>query len=312
MVMGPDEFHERYPNSPAAGLKNNSYTNIMVAWIFKKAIEILGLLTDDIKQSIMNNIQLTENEINHWHDISNNITISFSDNGIIAQFDGYFDLQELNWEKYRRKYKAINRMDRILKAEGKTPDTYKVSKQADTLMPFYLLSNKELKSILINLGYSFDSKTLKRNYDYYFQRTSHGSTLSLIVHSTLANLLGYDQLSWDFFLQSLTSDYCDIQGGTTAEGIHTGVMGGTLQHVMRAYAGIDISDKILKVNPSLPQTWRSLHLNFLFRNVRYNFNIFSKRVIIALENNKINSVEIEVKGKQYILRNGKPQEIILT
>ncbi|MEE6693171.1 glycoside hydrolase family 65 protein, partial [Lactiplantibacillus plantarum] len=33
-VMGPDEFHENYPNSTTAGLKNNAYTNIMVAWLF--------------------------------------------------------------------------------------------------------------------------------------------------------------------------------------------------------------------------------------------------------------------------------------
>ncbi|NHZ85063.1 MAG: beta-phosphoglucomutase family hydrolase [Planctomycetia bacterium] len=311
-IMGPDEFHERYPNSPEPGLKNNSYTNIMVAWIFKKAIEILELFTNDTRQSIMANIQLTEDEINHWQDISNNITITFSDNGIIAQFDGYFDLQELNWEKYRQKYKAINRMDRILKAKGKTPDIYKVSKQADALMPFYLLSEEELKSIFTDLRYPFDSKTLKRSYDYYFPRTSHGSTLSLVVHSTLANFLGYDQLGWDLFLKSLTSDYCDIQDGTTAEGIHTGVMGGTLQHVIRVYAGIDISNSILKINPNLPQIWRSMYLNIIFKNIRYNFNIFSKKIIITVSNNKVNSVEIEVKGKQYIIPNGKPIEIILT
>ena len=48
--------------------------------------------------------------------------------GIIAQFKGYFKLKELDWVRYKKKYKDIHRMDRILKAEGKSPDNYKVAK----------------------------------------------------------------------------------------------------------------------------------------------------------------------------------------
>ena len=32
-VMGPDEFHEKYPGAAEGGLRNNAYTNVMVAWI---------------------------------------------------------------------------------------------------------------------------------------------------------------------------------------------------------------------------------------------------------------------------------------
>jgi beta-phosphoglucomutase family hydrolase len=31
-VMGPDEFHESYPDATEGGLKDNAYTNMMVAW----------------------------------------------------------------------------------------------------------------------------------------------------------------------------------------------------------------------------------------------------------------------------------------
>ena len=30
-VMGPDEFHEKYPGATDGGLRNNAYTNVMVA-----------------------------------------------------------------------------------------------------------------------------------------------------------------------------------------------------------------------------------------------------------------------------------------
>ncbi len=39
-------------------------------------------------------------------------------------------------------------MDRILRAEGDTPDRYKLSKQADVAMLFYLLSDEEILGVM--------------------------------------------------------------------------------------------------------------------------------------------------------------------
>jgi trehalose/maltose hydrolase-like predicted phosphorylase len=68
----------------------------------------------------------------------------------------------------------------------------------------------------------------------------------------LATLFGNDKLAWDFFLEALTSDYIDIQGGTTQEGIHTGVMGATVLIVLKAYAGLTFENGVPKVKSSLP------------------------------------------------------------
>ena len=43
-VMGPDEFHEKYPGAAEGGLRNNAYTNVMVAWICETAQQVLDLL----------------------------------------------------------------------------------------------------------------------------------------------------------------------------------------------------------------------------------------------------------------------------
>ena len=48
------------------------------------------------------------------------------DDGIISQFEGYEDLKELDWDAYRAKYGNIQRLDRILHAEGDDPNRYKV------------------------------------------------------------------------------------------------------------------------------------------------------------------------------------------
>ena len=41
-VMGPDEFHEKYPDAAEGGLRNNAYTNVMVAWLCDIADKAAG------------------------------------------------------------------------------------------------------------------------------------------------------------------------------------------------------------------------------------------------------------------------------
>jgi len=215
-VMGPDEFHEAYPDASEGGLKDNSYTNLMVAWTLERAFDIHELLSKKDHETLRKKINLND---------TLNIVIK---DDIIAQYDGYFDLKELDWDHYRKKYGNVYRMDRILKAEGKSADAYKVSKQADTLMTFYNLPQEEVTHILEKLGHRPAAGYLRQNLEYYLHRTSHGSTLSRVVHAQLANMIGEKQLSWQLYMDALTSDYNDIQGGTTGEGIHAGVMAGTV------------------------------------------------------------------------------------
>ncbi len=51
-----------------------------------------------------------------------------------------------------QRYGDIQRLDRILEAEGDTPNRYKLSKQADVLMLFYLFSAEELRGALRAAG----------------------------------------------------------------------------------------------------------------------------------------------------------------
>ena len=48
---------------------------------------------------------------------------------------------------------------------------------------------------------------------------------------------------------ALESDVGDVQGGTTQEGIHMGVMAGTLDLIQRAYVGAEIRDGVLHFDP---------------------------------------------------------------
>ncbi len=249
-VMGPDEFHEKYPGASESGLRNNAYTNIMVAWICEQAQVVLGLLTERRRDTLRAKLGLTDEEIETWQDMSRKMYVPFHGDGIISQFEGYDELEELDWDAYRAKHDNIQRLDRILRAEGDEADRYQLAKQADTVLLFFLFSPEEISGLLARLGYEWGPDSARRNIDYYDERTSHGSTLSYIAHAGVLAPIDPEH-SWERFLVALESDIGDVQGGTTKEGIHLGVMAGTIDLVQRAYTGAEIRDGVLFFAPTL-------------------------------------------------------------
>jgi trehalose/maltose hydrolase-like predicted phosphorylase len=236
-----------------------------------------------------------------WKDIAGKLFLDINREGIIAQYEGYFDLKELDWEYYKKKYGNIYRMDRILKAEGLTPDEFKVSKQADTLMTFYNLEKPEVDSLLSGLGYKLPTDYLQRNLEYYFGRTSHGSTLSRIVHARLASIAGNRELSWQLYSDALASDFVDIQGGTTAEGIHAGVMAGTVLIALSTFAGISFDRDYLSIQPSLPDAWESLSFGLTFKGTRFQFKISKTQLVVNADRDSL----ILVNNKKFDVTKGK-------
>jgi len=263
-VMGPDEYHDGYPGSETPGLDNNSYTNVMSVWVLRRALELLALLPEPRRSELRARLSLDDTELAHWEEVSTKMRVVFLEDGIISQFEGYGDLVDLDWDGYRQRYGDISRLDRILETENDTPNTYKVSKQADVLMLFYLLSADELQSIFRRLGYPFEDGCIPRTIDYYLKRTSHGSTLSRVVHSWVLARLDRER-SWSLFEDGLRSDLDDTQGGTTAEGVHLGAMAGTVDLLQRCYLGIQTRDDTIWFDPALPGEIRSLTLDIRYR-----------------------------------------------
>jgi trehalose/maltose hydrolase-like predicted phosphorylase len=263
-VMGPDEFHDKYPDAQESGLRNNAYTNVMVAWLCGIAGQVLSLVPASRAEALRGRLGIDDGELAAWQDMSRRMFVPFHDDGIISQFEGYDALDELDWDAYRAKYGNIQRLDRILHAEGDDPNRYKVTKQADTVMLFFLFRPEELREIFERLGYDYRAGTAMQNVAYYDRRTSHGSTLSFVAHAGVLAALDPES-SWERFLVALHSDVDDIQGGTTKEGIHVGAMAGTLDLVQRCYAGAYVREGVLCFDPRLPGRLDGLSFSMQFQ-----------------------------------------------
>ena len=295
-VMGPDEFHDAYPDSATPGLANNAYTNVMAVWVLCRALQVLDLLSDARRAELTTQLDISSEHVARWEDISRRMFVPFHDRGIISQFEGYDELRELDWEDYRTRYGNIQRLDLILEAENDSPNRYKLSKQADVLMLFYLFSAEELGELFERLGYPFEYETIPRNIAYYAGRSSHGSTLCRVVYAWV--LARSDrQRAMGFFAEALQSDVSDIQQGTTAEGIHLGAMAGTVDLVQRVSTGIEVRGDVLRLNPELPREMERVDMGIRYRGHSLDLRLTRDTITVRGRDGAAAPIALCVNGK---------------
>lgn len=263
-VVGPDEYHTRVPGSTDAGLSNNSYTNLLATWCLQKAVEALERIAPERKQELCDGQGIDDDEIQRWERISSRFFLPFQDDGLLLPFEGWDRLAPFPWARYRSTQGDLQRLDRLLESEGDDVNRYQASKQPDVLMLFFLFSFEELRQLCAQLGYRFNRDQLMQNIEYYTQRCTHGSTLSRVVEAWVYARSNREE-AWHLFREALRSDLCDVQGGTTGEGIHLGAMAGTVDLLQRCFTGIEVRDDVLWIDPYLPLELHSLRFRHRYR-----------------------------------------------
>jgi trehalose/maltose hydrolase-like predicted phosphorylase len=309
-VMGPDEFHTHYPESDEPGLNNNAYTNAMAAWVLRCAGGVLEILDEERRVKLREELGIEDEEMVRWDDISRKMFVPYHGDGIISQFEGYEELEEFDWAGYREKYDNIQRLDRILEAEEDDVNRYQASKQADVLMLFYLFSAEELTELFEHMGQEFDPEIIPRNIDYYMERTSHGSTLSRIVHYWVMARSRREH-DWTLFLDALRSDIDDIQGGTTHEGIHLGAMAGTVDLIQRCHTGLEMRDDVLWFNPVLPEELSGVRLRLHYRRHWLSVSITDDKLMVSFDRGRSHAVRIGYCDEVHEMEQGETLEIEL-
>ena len=306
-VVGPDEFHTGHPDTPERGLDNNAYTNVLTVWVLLRAVEVLNILPDLRRTELIEALKLRPEEPQRWEDISHRMYVPIHGDGIISQFEGYERLAEFDWVAYRAKYGDIRRLDRILDSEGDSPNRYQASKQADVLMLFYLLSADELGELFDRLGYPFEPDTIAKNIDYYLTRTSDGSTLSAVVHAwVLAR--NHRKQAMEYFIQALQSDAADIQGGTTAEGVHLAAMAGSVDVLQRCFAGVETRGDTLWLNPYWPPQLGALEFELRYRGHPLSLRVTGEGIRVSASPGRQPPIRLSCRGEAALLNAGETVE----
>lgn len=309
-AMGPDEFHDGYPSKPGQGMRNNAYTNVMTAWVLRRAVETVLLLKERNCGPLWNLLRLRPDEADRWDHISRRLRVPFHTDGVISQFEGYEDLPEFDWDTYRARYGDLGRLDLILNAEGDSTNNYRLSKQADVLMLLYLFSAEELRALLQDMGYPLLSATVVRTVDFYGARSTHGSTLSNVVHSWVEARRDRER-SWDFLTTALESDLADIQGGSTHEGIHLGAMAGSVDMVVRCYTGLEIREDMLWLHPVLPAELAEVAFTINYREQTIGLELTATSLRLQLQPGGATPITVRVEGQEATLSPGQTRDFLL-
>jgi len=252
-VIGADEYHDH--------VDNNAFTNYMVKWHLETALATLDWLTDNAPEHITKfkqQLNLTPQRLAYWRRIIDGLIIlQDPETGLIEQFEGFFQLKEVNWPAYVGRTKS---MQELLGIED--TNKYQVLKQADVIMMLCLHSEH------------YDKKTWQANWDYYNPRTDHsyGSSLSPAIHAWAACNSEQPELAYEHFIRAMGTDIKNVRGNSD-DGIHIASAGGLWQAVIFGFAGLQLTENGPKINPRLPKRWKRLSFKVLFHGQVYEFDI---------------------------------------
>ena len=256
-VIGVDEYHEL--------VHNNAFTNRMAQWHLEKAIAVYDWLAHKFPERVTEleqKLKLTLQERTHWQDIIAKILFLHDPlTELIEQFEGFFQLEDINLADYEGRDRS---MQGILGIE-KT-NKYQVIKQPDILMLLYLMRE--------SADFPYNEKALQTNWDYYAPRTdiTYGSSLGPAVHAILASDLGKSSEAYEVFMQALMVDLEDNRGNTS-DGIHGATAGGVWQAVIFGFGGIQLTENGPVANSHLPDGWTRLKFKLHWQGLWHDFDL---------------------------------------
>ena len=253
-VVGPDEYHER--------VNNNAYTNRMAKFVFKTAIDMIDIAKDnypEIYKTLDEKFDLHTLRAVFCDSEQNMYVPSPNKDGIIEQFDGYFNLEDVSVDTVRSR--LLDPKEYWGGAYGVASDT-QVLKQADVV------------AMLSMFKEDYPTEIMQKNWEYYEPRTEHGSSLSACMYSLLSCYTNNPEPAYPLFIKSASADLKtggkEWAGLIYIGGTHPASEGGAWIVAVKGFAGISIENGKLLCNPALPKNWNSMKFKLVFKNKLYD------------------------------------------
>ncbi len=112
-VVGPDEYHEAYPEAERPGLDDNAYTNVTAAWVLTRTLDVLRSLPEPRREELVERTGLDGAELSLWEDVSRRLHVPFHA-GVISQFEGclLYTKRQGSWRRRVTRSTATRRRSR--------------------------------------------------------------------------------------------------------------------------------------------------------------------------------------------------------
>lgn len=271
-VTGTDEHHPF--------VNNDAYTNYMVQYVAAQGVHLLETRGQEFDFGVLGVDEAFRSGLLSLRD---ELYLPSDENGMVAQFDGYFDLSR---ESEQIEYAHGSQM------KHKGYDKSQFIKQPDVVMLY----------TYTNVG--MDGKYYARNFDYYEKMCECSSSLSYAPHAIACadndRLLSF----YEYLKQTSQIDLKNLHGGSE-DGVHSGCAAGAWYSIFRGLFGCVCKEDEIVLAPKYLPWWKKVSINFFFRGNLINLTICDKILTISKEGQ--DSVRISVNGKPYWLKRHKLQ-----
>ncbi|MBQ2929864.1 MAG: glycoside hydrolase family 65 protein [Clostridia bacterium] len=234
-VIGPDEYHER--------VTNNAFTNRMIRHTMDSALLMQDIFAD--KPAWFAALLEKLDYHRDWQllqTLAARIAQPETKGPVIAQFDGFFDLEDCSLDTVRSR---LCNPREYWGGDHGVAGTTQIIKQADVIAMMALFPQ------------DFTDDAVAANWDYYEPRTEHGSSLSACMYALTACHIGKPELAWELFMRTAS---IDMKGGGKEwageiyiGGTHPASNGGAWMIAALGFAGLQMKNGQPTINPHLPE-----------------------------------------------------------
>lgn len=234
-VIGPDEYHER--------VTNNAFTNRVIRHTMETALWLEEVFADrpEFFEELLAELNY-DKDLKLIREISPRIRKPLEKNGIIEQFDGYFELENCSLETVRGRLADPRE---YWGGDHGVAGTTRVIKQADVIAMMALFPG------------DFTDETVAANWNFYEPRTEHGSSLSACMYALTACRLGRPEDAWDLFMRTAAIDVNghgkEWAGEIYIGGTHPASNGGAWMIAALGFAGLSMKNGRPECHPHLPK-----------------------------------------------------------
>lgn len=236
-VTGTDEHHLH--------VDNDAYTNYLVQFTLARTLDYAARYGENRPFS------LTEEERRGISDLCEKLYLPMNENGLIPQFDGYFDLSRSleiaggsAAKSFQMKQSGLYHLSQVIK-------------QPDVLLLFNYL----------DLEREFPAQCYRANWDYYEKMCEKASSLSFSCHAMCAADNGQHLNFLQYFMQTLRIDIDDLHH-CAWQGLHSGCLAGGWLSIFWSIFGIRLREDGIHLAPVKPAFWSKVSFRFLYRGVR--------------------------------------------
>lgn len=247
-VTGPDEY--------TALVDDNYYTNHMTKHHFSWIVQLAGALEKaDYSQwqTLQFELAIYVDELERFSQAANVMALPVdTGRGLIKQDRDF--LNKEFWPFYQdEKYPLL------LHYHPLTIYRYQVCKQADAVLATMLFQDVHERELIEN------------TVNYYDSITTHDSSLSYSIFSTVYARLGNTEKAFKYFLENARCDLDNLHKNTK-DGLHTAAMGGTYINLIYGFCNLKKHGGV-SVSPNLPKEIRAIRFKTQYQGNDYEVKI---------------------------------------